>query len=97
MNKSINHDKINEESQKSEFLNLVPSTQNFIKFDKKEIKIYDFDIFEMEGQSMIATIVENTYYLHCLNTDSGDIDLIKQEKIDLVLDKKRVKLPHLFC
>jgi len=97
MNKSINHDKISEESQKSEFLNLVPSTQNFIKFDKKEIKIYDFDIFEMEGQSMIATIVENTYYLHCLNTDSGDIDLIKQEKIDLVLDKKRVKLPHLFC
>lgn len=88
VSKSDKADKISEGKNKSAFKPLVPSTQNFVNFDKKVI--YDFDVFEMEGQTLIATIVDNAYYLHCLNTDSGSIDLIKQEKIELVLSTERV-------
>lgn len=45
----------------------------------------------MENQCLIASIVENAYYVHCLNTQSGELELVKQEKIELYLAVERVQ------
>jgi hypothetical protein len=41
---------------------------------------------------MIASIVENSYYLHCLDTQTGKMDVIKQEKIELTLAVEKVMI-----
>ena len=67
---------------------IQPSTQKFLSLDKHVI--YDFDTWEMEDSCLIASVVENSYYIHNLDTQTGEMSLIKHEKISLQLAPEKV-------
>jgi len=71
------------ENPNIEFPVLTPLTQKHLDFNKKTI--YDFDLYEMDGQCLIASVVDNSYYLHCFDMKKNSMDLIKQEKVELTV------------
>lgn len=44
----------------------------------------------MDGDCLIASVADNSYYLHCLDTKKNSMDLIKQEKVELVVSPPKV-------
>lgn len=80
--------KPNNENPDVEFPLLTPTTQKYVDFNKKTV--YDFDLWEMDGQCLIASVAENSYSLHCLDTKKNNIEEIKREKIELVVSPPNV-------
>ncbi len=89
--KTIDHSK---ELQESNFQQCVLRTSHDVNIGNDTI--YSFEVYEMEGQNLIATIMRNTYYLYCLDVESAKLDLIKQEKVELVNDQSKVIRINIF-
>ena len=81
-------EKKNLDNETPSFQLIEPSTQKCLNLDKHVI--YDFDTWEMEDSCLIASVVENSYYIHNLDTQTGEMSLIKHEKISLQLAPEKV-------
>jgi hypothetical protein len=70
------------QSSKRKTIKMEASTSDSLKVGNSFV--YDFDVWEVEGQVIIGVVVENRYLIYSMERDPDKIVLLKEEEIKLV-------------